>query len=40
MGTPADRRQVDTDKIWQRYHETGDPALRDQLVGDLIGGIS
>jgi len=32
MGTPADRRQVDTDKIWQRYHETGDRALRDQLV--------
>src|ERR1700749_4746631 len=32
MGTPAHRRQEDTDKLWQRYHETGDKSLRDQLV--------
>jgi RNA polymerase sigma factor for flagellar operon FliA len=32
MATQADRRQVDTEKIWKRYHETGDRALRDRLV--------
>src|ERR1700744_831749 len=32
MGTPAARRQEDTDKIWQRNKETGDRSLRDQLV--------
>jgi RNA polymerase sigma factor FliA len=32
MGTPAARRQEDTDKLWQRYKETGDRSLRDQLV--------
>jgi RNA polymerase sigma factor for flagellar operon FliA len=32
MGTPATRRQGDTEKIWQQYRETGDRALRDRLV--------
>src|SRR6202012_6301007 len=32
MGTPAARRQEDTDKLWERYHETGDRSARDQLV--------
>ncbi|HEX4732010.1 MAG TPA: FliA/WhiG family RNA polymerase sigma factor [Solirubrobacterales bacterium] len=32
MATQADRRQQDTEKIWKRYAETGDRALRDRLV--------
>src|SRR6202012_4685484 len=32
MGTQAARRQEDTDKIWERYHEPGDRRMRDQLV--------
>jgi RNA polymerase sigma factor FliA len=32
MAITAARRHEDTDKLWQRYHETGDRALRDRLV--------
>jgi RNA polymerase sigma factor for flagellar operon FliA len=32
MGTPAARRQADTEKLWDRYHGTGDRSARDQLV--------
>jgi RNA polymerase sigma factor FliA len=32
MASPADRGQAETEKIWQRYRETGDRRLRDELV--------
>ena len=32
MASPAGRGQEETEKLWQRYRETGDRELRDQLV--------
>lgn len=32
MASPAGRGQEETEKLWQRYRETGDRRLRDQLV--------
>jgi RNA polymerase sigma factor FliA len=32
MGNPAARRHDDTEKLWQRYRDSGDRAARDQLV--------
>ena len=32
MASPAGRGQVETEKLWRRYRETGDRRLREQLV--------